>query len=134
MPLRGGGGGGRRLMANTILNFHFDYWNTSLSLNQEACHIKCDLRWRTTSSFTSHNFNTFTSNLSSLSIDLFVKWIKDDFRKSKTRTLFLLLLVLLCVTLNSMFKDKPNCFNTYVKLKLEFFCPFLFPKSVRRKN
>ena len=28
MPLRGGGV--RRLMANTILNFHFDYWNTSL--------------------------------------------------------------------------------------------------------
>ena len=27
MPLRGGG---RRLMANTILNFHFDYLNTSL--------------------------------------------------------------------------------------------------------
>ena len=24
------GGGGRRLMENTILNFHFDYWNTSL--------------------------------------------------------------------------------------------------------
>ena len=31
MPLRGGGGG--RLMANAILNFHFDYWNTSLSEN-----------------------------------------------------------------------------------------------------
>ena len=28
MPLRGGG---RRLMANTILNFHFDYRNPSLS-------------------------------------------------------------------------------------------------------
>ena len=27
LPLRGGG---RRLMANTILNFHFDYWHTSL--------------------------------------------------------------------------------------------------------
>ena len=29
MPLRGGGRVGR-LMANTILNFHFDYWNPSL--------------------------------------------------------------------------------------------------------
>ena len=29
VPLRGGGGG-RRLMANAILNFHFDYWHTSL--------------------------------------------------------------------------------------------------------
>ena len=29
MPLRGGGGG--RLMANAILNFHFDYVTTSLS-------------------------------------------------------------------------------------------------------
>ena len=29
MPLRGGPGG-RRLMANAILNFHFDYWHTSL--------------------------------------------------------------------------------------------------------
>ena len=33
MPLRGGGG--RCLMANTILNFHFDYWNTSLSSQLE---------------------------------------------------------------------------------------------------
>ena len=31
MQLRGGGGGGRRLMANIILNFHFDYLITSLS-------------------------------------------------------------------------------------------------------
>ena len=30
MPLKGGGGGGR-LMANAILNFHFDYLNPSLS-------------------------------------------------------------------------------------------------------
>ena len=29
--IKGGGRGGRRLMANTILNFHFDYWNTSLT-------------------------------------------------------------------------------------------------------
>ena len=26
------GGGSRRLMAKTILNFHFDYWHTSLSI------------------------------------------------------------------------------------------------------
>ena len=32
VPLRGGGG--RRLMANTILNFHFDYLNTSLTFTQ----------------------------------------------------------------------------------------------------
>ena len=30
MPLRGGWGGVGRLMANAILNFHFDYWHTSL--------------------------------------------------------------------------------------------------------
>ena len=30
------GGGGRRLMANNILNFHFDYWNTSLSSARSA--------------------------------------------------------------------------------------------------
>ena len=30
MPLRGGRGGVGRLMANAILNFHFDYWHTSL--------------------------------------------------------------------------------------------------------
>ena len=28
--IKGGGGRGGRLMANTILNFHFDYWNPSL--------------------------------------------------------------------------------------------------------
>ena len=33
MPLRGGAGG-RRLMANTILNFHFDYRHPSLSLKK----------------------------------------------------------------------------------------------------
>ena len=33
MPLRGGGAGVGRLMAKTILNFHFDYWNPSLILN-----------------------------------------------------------------------------------------------------
>ena len=34
MPLSGGeGGGGRRLMTNTILNFHFDYLHTSLTWN-----------------------------------------------------------------------------------------------------
>ena len=32
MSLRGEGEGGRRLMAKTILNFHFDYWNPSLNL------------------------------------------------------------------------------------------------------
>ena len=31
LPLRGGGGGGGRLMANAILNFHFDFLNTSLT-------------------------------------------------------------------------------------------------------
>ena len=30
LPLRGGGGGVGRLMANAILNFHFDFLNTSL--------------------------------------------------------------------------------------------------------
>ena len=33
VPLRGGVG---RLMANTILNFHFDYWNPSLSQQSSA--------------------------------------------------------------------------------------------------
>ena len=39
MPLKGGGVG--RPMANTILNFHFDYWNPSLTcelaLNTKTC-------------------------------------------------------------------------------------------------
>ena len=30
LPLGGGGRGVGRLMANAILNFHFDYWHTSL--------------------------------------------------------------------------------------------------------
>ena len=30
--IKGGRGEVGRLMANTILNFHFDYWNPSLSL------------------------------------------------------------------------------------------------------
>ena len=30
VPLRGGG---RRLMAKTILNFQFDYWNPSLNIS-----------------------------------------------------------------------------------------------------
>ena len=38
LPLRGGGGG--RLMANAILNFHFDYLNPSL--NYDADHYDDD--------------------------------------------------------------------------------------------
>ena len=40
VPLRGGEGGGRRLMAKTILDFHFDYLNPSLRLYAEKppCH------------------------------------------------------------------------------------------------
>ena len=37
MPLRGGS---RRLMVNTILNFHFDYWHPSLS-----CKTRSALYW-----------------------------------------------------------------------------------------
>ena len=38
MPLRGGVG---RLMANAILNFHFDYWHTSLTkINPVRCLMK----------------------------------------------------------------------------------------------
>ena len=36
MPLRGGG---RRLMANAILNFHFDYWHTSLIHHPPTSHL-----------------------------------------------------------------------------------------------
>ena len=44
MPLRGGVG---RLMANAILNFHFDYWNTSLKpYHGIKDNWHKDLRWR----------------------------------------------------------------------------------------
>ena len=39
--LRGGGGGGRRLMAKTILNFHFDYLKPSLSANHYWTQLHC---------------------------------------------------------------------------------------------
>ena len=38
------GGGVGRLMANAILNFHFDYWHTSLMNNHYKLHHNLSLK------------------------------------------------------------------------------------------
>ena len=63
MPLRGGGGGVGRLIANTILNFHFDYLHPSLRENENTVRFKncsCMFDFGDTSS-------AFESNLEQLS-------------------------------------------------------------------
>ena len=70
VPLRGGGVG--RLMANAILNFHFDYLNPSLIENAQHLVISCHHdSFRFNNIFFSFNFKFIPGKLNS-NIDLFM--------------------------------------------------------------